>query len=187
MKCSVFIAISADGYIATPDGGVEWLHTAGNPNADLGDNQDMGFNDFINNVDCMIMGRKCMEVINAMHLSPEQWPYGDLPIIVLSQTLKTPPAHCHSPVEIYAGDIQTLLTRLTRQGYTHAYVDGGQTITSFLNLGFIQEITVTQAPVLLGEGIPLFGSLDRPVKLEQITATAFANDFIQIKYCVNNA
>lgn len=74
MKCSVYIATSADGYIATHNGGIDWLHTAGKPEADMSKNPDMGFNDFISSVDCMIMGRKCMEVISAMNLTPQQWP-----------------------------------------------------------------------------------------------------------------
>ena len=74
MKCSVFITTSADGYIATEDGGVEWLETAGNANAEMGENADMGFNRYIASVDCMIMGRKCMEKISSFNLTPEQWP-----------------------------------------------------------------------------------------------------------------
>lgn len=62
MKCSIFIATSADGYIAKPDGGVDWLHTAGNLLADMG-SKDMGFQSYLDSVDCMIMGRKCMEMI----------------------------------------------------------------------------------------------------------------------------
>jgi dihydrofolate reductase len=70
MKCSVYIATSADGYIATPDGEVDWLHTAGNLDADMGD-EDMGFHDFMDSVDCMVMGRKCMEMISNMKLTSE--------------------------------------------------------------------------------------------------------------------
>ena len=87
MKCSVYIATSADGYIATLDGGVDWLHTAGNLDAEMGD-EDMGFSAFMSSVDCMVMGRKCMEMISNMNLTPEQWFYGDMPIIVLSNTIK---------------------------------------------------------------------------------------------------
>ena len=89
MKCSVYIATSADGYIATVDGGVDWLHKAGNSAADMGNNPDMGFNAYLDSVDCMIMGRKCMEMVSGMNLTPEQWPYGDITIIVLSKTVKT--------------------------------------------------------------------------------------------------
>jgi dihydrofolate reductase len=69
MKCSVYIATSADGYITTVEGGVDWLHTAGNLNADMSKNPDMGFNNFIASVDCIIMGRKCMEVISSFNLT----------------------------------------------------------------------------------------------------------------------
>ncbi len=69
MKCSVFIACSMDGYIATEDGGVEWLDSAGDREVDMGDDADMGFVDFVNRVDCMIMGRKCMDKIASFQLS----------------------------------------------------------------------------------------------------------------------
>ena len=72
MKCSVFIATSVDGFIATKDGGVDWLHKAGNSNVALDVQADMGMGDFMRSVDCMIMGRKCMEIISAMNLAPEQ-------------------------------------------------------------------------------------------------------------------
>jgi dihydrofolate reductase len=104
MKCSVFIAASLDGFIARKDGGIDWLHTAGRQEVDLGDEADMGFNDFIASVDCMIMGRKCMEVISAMNLTPEHWPYGELKIFVLSQTLKQAPDNMEANIEIIPGD-----------------------------------------------------------------------------------
>lgn len=72
MKCSVYIAASVDGFIAKTDGNVEWLHTTGNLEADMG-TEDMGFQAFMDSVDCMIMGRKCMEMISNMNLTPDQW------------------------------------------------------------------------------------------------------------------
>ena len=185
MKCSVYIATSADGYIATVDGDVDWLHTAGNSKADMSDNPDMGFGSFVNSVDCMIMGRKCMEVISSMNLPPEQWPYGDIQIVVLSNTIKKPPVNLRDKVEVYSGEIPVLIEKLVRRGYKHAYIDGGSTITSFVNLELINEMTITKAPVLLGEGIPLFGKINKRVKLENAKSTTFPNDFVQIKYGVN--
>ena len=184
MKCSVYIATSADGYIATPDGGVDWLHTAGNLEADMG-SEDMGFQSFMDSVDCMIMGRKCMEMISSMNLTPKQWVYGDMRIVVLSNTVKEPPENLRGKVEMYSGDIQDLIVKLESSGFKHAYIDGGSTITSFINLKLINEMTITKAPVLLGEGIPLFGKINKSVKLENAKASAFPNDFIQIKYSVN--
>tara|TARA_R110001592_G_scaffold10110_2_gene52756 strand:+ start:16895 stop:17458 length:564 start_codon:yes stop_codon:yes gene_type:complete len=185
MKCSVYIATSADGYIATPDGGVDWLYNSGNSKADMDDNPDMGFSEFMASVDCMIMGRKCMEMISSMNLSPEQWPYGDTHIVVLSSTVKSPPENLTGKVEMFSGEVTDLIEKLEGKGFDHAYIDGGATITSFLNLRLIDEMTITRAPVLLGNGISLFGKLDNQIKLSDSEATAFANDFIQVKYRVN--
>ena len=184
MKCSVYIATSVDGYIATPDGGVDWLHTSGNLEADMG-SEDMGFQSFMDSVDCMIMGRKCMEMISSMNITPEQWPYGDVRIVVLSNTVKEPPQNLSGKIEIYSGDIQELIIKLESSGFKHAYIDGGSTITSFINLKLIDEMTITKAPVLLGGGIPLFGKINTSVKLENAKASIFPNDFIQVKYNVN--
>jgi dihydrofolate reductase len=185
MKCSVYIATSADGYIATPEGNVNWLHTAGNPDADMSENADMGFNDFVASVDCMIMGRKCMDSISSFDLTAEQWPYGDTKIYVLSNTLKVPPENLKDKVEMYSGDISALINQLESNGFKHAYIDGGATITAFINLNLINEMIITKAPVILGEGIPLFGKITNKVALVNSEAIAFANDFIQVKYAVN--
>ena len=185
MKCSVYIATSVDGFIAKDDGSVDWLHTAGNPEADMGNQTDMGMNDYFSSFDCMIMGRKCMDMISSMKLTPEQWPYGDTRIIVLSNTIKVAPENMLGKVEIYSGDIQALISNLESEGYEHAYIDGGATIQAFINLKLINEMTITRAPILLGEGIPLFGKTFKDIKLEEAKATAFPNDFIQVKYKVN--
>ncbi|WOT04221.1 dihydrofolate reductase family protein [Shewanella youngdeokensis] len=183
LKCSVYIATSLDGYIATVDGEVDWLHTCGNLDADMG-SEDMGFYAYINSVDCMIMGRKCMETISAMDLSPEQWVYGNMPIIVLSNTLKQPPENMQGKVEMYAGGIEDLLHILAKRGLKHAYIDGGATITSFINLKLINEMVITKAPILLGDGIALFGKIQGHVKLINAETKAYKNDFVQVKYDV---
>jgi len=185
MKCSIYIATSADGYIATTKGGIDWLHTAGNLEADMSNNPDMGFNHFIASVDCMIMGRKCMEVISSFNLTPEQWPYGDAKVYVLSNSVKVPPENLRGKVEMYSGDILKLISQLEVNGFKHAYIDGGATITSFINHQLINEMTVTKAPIILGEGIPLFSKINNKINLVDSEAIAFPNGFIQVKYGVN--
>jgi dihydrofolate reductase len=185
MKCSVYIATSVDGFIAKKDGSVDWLHTAGSPETEMGEQADMGFSEYMASVDCLIMGRKCMEMISSMDLTPEQWPYGDTRVIVLSNTVKQAPDNLKDKVEMYSGALQTLVSKLESEGHQHAYIDGGTTIQAFLNLQLINEMTITRAPILLGEGIPLFGKTIKDIKLEQAQATAFANDFVQVKYTVN--
>ncbi|MGI9319072.1 MAG: dihydrofolate reductase family protein [bacterium] len=185
MKCSVFIATSVDGFIAKKDGSVDWLHTVGKRGVDLGNEADMGMARFMASVDCMIMGRKTMDVINSMNLAAEDWPYGDTRIIVLSHSLHEPPKGMEDKIEIYGGDIISLMQRLEREGHSHAYVDGGTTIQAFIDRQLIDEMTITRVPVLLGEGIPLFGRTAKEVNLEQCSAKAFANDFMQEHYKLN--
>lgn len=185
MKCSVFIATSADGFIAKEDDAIDWLHTSGKPDVDMGNDADMGFNDFIASVDCMIMGRKCMEVIAGMNLTDEQWPYGDIRIVVLSNTLKEAPEGVKGRIELYSGDLLQLVSNLEKEGLKHAYIDGGKTIQSFINLKLINEICITQVPILIGEGKSLFGKLLRDVKLEDPKVEAFPNDYVQLTYQVN--
>lgn len=146
---------------------------------------DLGFANFVGFVDCMVMGRKCMEMISGMNLLPEKWPYADLHIVVLSKSIKEPPKNLSGKVEMFSGDIPGLVKTLEGKGFKRGYIDGGSTITSFLNHKLINEMIITKAPVLLGEGIPLFGRISGRIKLGRSEATAFSNDFIQVKYRVN--
>lgn len=181
MKCSVFIATSVDGFIAKKDNSLDWLHSAGKPEVEI----DGGWNSYMASVDCLIMGRATMETISAMNLTPEQWPYGEIRIIVLSKTLKKAPKNMADKIEMYSGEPLELVAKLESEGFQHAYIDGGKTIQAFLNLRLINEMTITLAPILLGEGIPLFSETTDEIKLEQAQAIAFANDFTQVKYRVN--
>ncbi len=114
MKCSVFIATSTDGYIADENGGLDWLHVSGNQEADMSDNPDMGFADYLNSVDSMVMGRKCMETISSFNLTPDQWPYGDIKIYVLSNTLKSAPENLSGKGRYTLEVYQIWCTNLTK-------------------------------------------------------------------------
>ena len=132
----------------------------------------------------MIMGRKCMDVISRMNLTPEQWPYGKLRIIVLSNSLTEAPANIKGKVELYSGNLNTLVFQLESEGFKHAYIDGGKTIQGFLKLKLIDEITITKAPLLLGKGISLFGNMGHEINLTEAKAAVFLNNFVQLNYIV---
>jgi len=185
MKCSSYIATSIDGFIATKDGSIEWLHSAGNGKELTGENSDMGFAAYLATVDCMIMGRKTLQTIAAMNLAPEQWPYGDLRIIVLSNSLKEIPNDLPGKTELFSGDLTRLIESLSDNGHKHAYIEGGTTIQSFINLKHLNEITITKVPIILGEGIPLFGEVSKHVQLDQAKSVSYENDFVQLKYRLN--
>jgi len=75
-----------------------------------------------------------------------------------------------------------LVDKLRNSGVQHLYIDGGKTIQGFLNAGLIDEMIITRIPVLIGSGIPLFGTLDDDKKLHHIKTTSFANGLVQSKY-----
>ena len=83
-----------------------------------------------------------------------------------------------------AGDPVLIVAQLAAQGLKHLYIDGGQTIQSFLAAGLINEITITRIPVLLGKGIPLFSQLGDERKLCLIDSSASDNGFVQSRYQV---
>lgn len=181
MKCSAYIATTADGFIARADGSVDWLETSGDPEVGMAEGY-IDFATYIATIDCMIMGRKCMEMISSFDLPPDQWPYGTTKIVVLSKTVQTPPDNLKNKIELYSGDLAALLDRLEAEGYQSAYVDGGKTIQNFINLGRLDEITITQMPILIGDGTPLFGRTLRDVTLTDAQAVACPSGYIQFRY-----
>ena len=185
MKCSAYIAASADGFIARTDGGIDWLNTAGKPEEGMGEGY-IDFASYMATVDCMIMGRKTMDKLSSFDLSPEQWPYGTMKIVVLSNTVTTPPENLKDKVEMHAGDPRALLDTLDSEGHQSAYIDGGSTIQTFIDLGRLDEIIITQMPVLIGEGTPLFGKRLRDVRLTDARAVACPSDYIQVRYRIEN-
>ena len=85
-------------------------------------------------------------------------------------------------VETTAKTPRELLDELSARGFRHVYVDGGRTIQGFLRAGLIDEITVTTIPVLIGDGIPLFGGLDGDVRLDHVDTVVFENGCVQSRY-----
>ena len=126
------------------------------------------------------MGRGTFEKVTGF----SDWPYGEKPVIVLSKSLTEVPENLRKTVRIDASPPQALLDKLAGEGFQHIYLDGGQVIQSFLRAGLVDEITLTTIPILLGEGRPLFGLLDKDVKLRLLESRSWENSFVQSKYQV---
>jgi dihydrofolate reductase len=172
MKASVFIATSLDGYIARPDGKLDWLPPDGG--------EPHGYEEFMATVDAIVIGRKTFETV----LGFDAWPYGGKPVIVLSRTLKEPNAPAGAVCEVMAGTPHEIVARLQKRGMTHLYVDGGVTIQGFLEAGLIQQLIITRIPVLLGGGIPLFGPLSRDIRLDHRATRSYPSGMVQSEYRV---
>lgn len=172
MKASVFVGVSVDGFIARPDGAFDFLSIGG-----VGPE---GFDEFLATVDALVMGRKTYEVV----LKLATWPYGEKPVYVLSHhDLPTPPSGIS--VEQMSGEPEDIVARLTARGIGHIYVDGGITIQRFLRAGLIQHLTVTHVPVLIGEGIALFGPLQRDIVLRLISSREFPGGAVRSEYAID--
>lgn len=175
MKASVFIATSLDGYIARRDGSIDWLTAAG---GETNDSEDFGYEAFFDTVDCMVMGRNSMEKV----LTFPTWPYEGKRVIVLSNTLKEVPEAVFGKIELHAGSLRELVTKLEGEGCKRAYVDGGKTIQSFINERLLTDLTITRIPVLLGEGLPLFGKTPADVMLTHVETISYPNGFVKSTY-----
>lgn len=180
MKVSVYIGISLDGYIARADGDIDWLMAADTSDTSGDSKDDFGYKEFSDSVDCMIMGRNTFEKV----LNFPEWPYAGKRLIVLSRTLKAVPARLEENVTLYAGPINELVKQLENEDCQRLYIDGGTTIQSFLNEGLITDLCITRVPVLLGEGLPLFGKIKQDIQLKHIATTTFENGFVQSTYDV---
>lgn len=175
IKTSVYLGISVDGYIARPDGSVDFLDNHAPPETDL------GFGDFLGSVDVLVMGRNTFDfVMNA----GVEWPYGDTLVTVLTHRPLDLPAVFVGNVEVSDLDVLALVEYLGERGFQHAYVDGGQTVQQFLVAGLVDELTLTTVPDLIGEGISLFPHLTSDVRLELIASSSEKNGFVQSHYRV---
>lgn len=174
VKVSVFIATSLDGYIARPDGDVAWLHE-GEP---VEEGDDMGYSALFNAVDALVMGRGSFEKV----LEFDPWPYGTKPVIVLSRNQLEVPEALRDTVRIDSSSPQELVDKLSQEGYTRIYLDGGKVIQSYLREGLVDNMTITMIPVLIGAGIPLFGGLEKDVKLKLLESKSWQNGMVQLNY-----
>lgn len=148
MANKVYVAVSLDGYIARKNGSIDWLSDIPNP-----EGSDFGFSEFINSIDAIVMGRKTFEQV----LTFGEWPYSK-PVFVLSNSLSSLPDNLTGKAEIINGDPYSIIDKLNSRGFMNLYIDGGNTIQEFISSRLIDELIITTVPVLLGEGIPLFGN-----------------------------
>lgn len=170
----VFIATSLDGFIARPDGGLDWLQDANAAG------EDHGYAAFIETIDGIFMGRETFKV----SLGFDPWPY-DKPLIILSTKLQLHdlPPHLTDQVSI-ARSVPEAVAEGKIRGWRRAYVDGGATIRSFLKEGLVQDMVITRIPVLLGQGLMLFGPLEADVSLRHLETQSFPSGLVQSHYAV---
>ncbi len=168
----VYIACSLDGFIARPDGGIDWLMA--DPPPDLMDR----YAAFMADKDAIVMGRATFDIVRAF----DPWPY-DVPVVVLSRSLSPadlPPALA-GKVRLDAGPPAEVMARLAATGCRRAYVDGGATVSAFLAAGLIADMVITRLPILLGQGIPLFRDIPE-IPLHHLGTEVLDNGAVVSRY-----
>lgn len=172
MKASVFIATSLDGFIARQDGALDWLPANGG--------EPHGYTEFMATVDAIVIGRKTFEKV----LTFGDWPYGKKPVVVLSSRPTDLVAPADAVCDVMAGTPHEVVARLSQRGMKHLYIDGGVTVQRFLEAGLVQRLIITRIPVLLGSGIPLFGSVSRDIRLEHVATRSYPSGLVQSEYLI---
>lgn len=170
---TAYVGVSVDGFLARPDGELDFLDAGDPPDTDL------GWSAFLGSVDALVMGRNTYDFVIA---SGFEWPYGERLVVVLTSRSLEIPEHLAGRVEASKAQPAALLLELGERGMEHVYVDGGLTVQAFLRAGLIDELIVTSVPTLIGEGIRLFGTLDGDVRLAHVNTEAFANGMVQTHY-----
>lgn len=175
ITAAVFVGVSVDGFIARKNGELDWL--TGN-----GEGGPHGYDEFIAGIDAIVMGRKTFEKV----LTFDKWYYDKRRVVVLSsRPIDLSKARAlGGVVEQMAGLPSEIVSKLEAGGAHHLYVDGGITIQGFLRAGLIQRLIITRVPVLIGEGIPLFGPLLKDVRLRHVATRTYPGGAVQSEYHV---
>jgi dihydrofolate reductase len=172
MQISVFIGTSVDGFIARPNGTLDFLPSGGG--------EPHGYDEFIAGVDTLVIGRNTFEIVLAF---PE-WPYGQKRVVVLSSKPLDFSGVRGGIVEQMSGSPAEIVAKLSASGTRHVYVDGGLTIQQFLRAGLVQRLIITRVPVLIGQGIPLFGTLPHDIRLQHVATQHYQSGLVKTEYQV---
>jgi dihydrofolate reductase len=169
MPASVFVGVSVDGFIARRNHTLDFLPESPEPH---------GYEEFIATIDAIVMGRNTFEWVLAFG---GPWPFQKRVVALSSRPLDLSSIP-KGAVEQMSGEPAEIVSRLAESGAHHLYVDGGVTIQRFLAAGLIQRMVITRVPVLIGEGIPLFGPLPHDIRLRHIATRHYPSGLVQSEY-----
>jgi len=169
----LFIASSLDGYIATKDDSLEWLFNVEGE----GDN---GYSEFYDSVDTILLGKRTFDWI--MKQDTEEFPYKNKECYVFTKSA----IEDTDDVKFINEDVTKFVDKLKSQyGKNIWIVGGGELLHSFIKEKLVDELIVTIAPTLLGNGIPLFREGDYRLNLT-LKGTRKFNQFVELHYVVKN-
>lgn len=165
-KVVLFIATSLDGYIASPDGTVDWLfHDA-----------DYGYTEFMASVDAVVMGRKTWEQARTF----EDVPFAGKQVIVFSHSQSNAN---ESRIRFVHGDPATTIPEINSSVKKDIWlVGGGDLIQQFIGSNLIDEFRIFMHPIILGHGIPLFPRHSGRTDLSFVSSQSFPSGLMELRY-----
>lgn len=165
-------AMSLDGYIARPDGAIDWLES-------YPANADFDFDAFLGSVSGIVMGRSSYDAARR----GGGWDYAAWPCAVAT-TRPIPDAP--DGVEAVNGSPGDLIDNLRRRGASGRIwmFGGGDLARRFLDAGLLDTVEIGTIPVILGKGLPAFGRPDADVWLDMNFARPLANGAVHTQYRV---
>jgi dihydrofolate reductase len=171
---TLHLVSSLDGFIAKKDNSVSWLDSGSVYEAGVSISEEEPAI-FVKAIDCYVLGSRTYE--HALELG---WPYGDTPVVVVTSRKWAP---ARKTVEFFSGDLKTLVDVNLAPRYRNIWLVGGAMLCQrFLELGLVDEIKLTIAPVLLGEGLRLFGGSPTEARWNLKDVVAYKNGFVELSY-----
>ncbi len=172
-KTILYIAISLDGFIAKPDGNLDWLNSV--PNPDIG---DYGYAELLNSIGTTIMGRKTYDIVMDMGV---EWPYVGLDSYIVTTNknyeIKTPDTY------LLTGDIKDFVTQLKEKSPKDIWlIGGGHLNTYFINNNLLDQMIISIVPKIIGEGIPLFAHKPAETNWKLIKTETFNTGLVNLTY-----
>lgn len=180
-RVTIHMVASLDGFIARPDGSVDWLETSDRfEGGEVMAPESVA--EFLRTIDCYVMGSRTYETALAFEDRGLGWAYGDTATIVLThRELRK----SRSTVEFYTGDLQRLMEERLKPTFRSIWVVGGGAVAGeCLRRGLADELRYSILPIVIGEGIAFFERLDRDVALHLLEVNAYQSGMLALRYAV---
>ena len=173
IKTVLYIATSLDGFIARPDGNIDWLTST--PSQQTG---DYGYAEFLNSIGTTIMGRKTYNEIIGFGVD---WPYNGLNSYVVSNDIEL---KIQSPeTYLLTEKINDFIAETKRKANKDIWlIGGGQLITTFINEDLLDKMIIAVIPKIIGAGIPLFADKPKETNWNLIEAKSFDTGVVNLTY-----
>ncbi len=172
-KTVLYIATSLDGFIARPDGRIDWLTSVPNPQTG-----DYGYAALLESIGTVIMGRKTYEEVIGFGVD---WPYGGLDTYVVTNNSDF--KILHPGIHVLTGNVKEFILSLKEHVHKDIWlVGGGQVVTQFLNDEILDRMIITIIPKIIGQGLPLFAGTPKESVWKLIETKPFDTGVVNLTY-----